>query len=136
MADVTFRTKIEPVKETPQNIVGDGLTTSIVHEEVPHTMFKAENGKPFTAEYFELGDTWEVFNEEVSTLEHFINRMIENGTIANSTTAVKKEIKKMEKLKNVEDESRTVVKIGVLASYIKHLNDIDGIRFNWRKYNG
>ena len=61
-------------------------------------------------------------------------KKIESGEIANDVKTVEKEIKKMEKMNHVKDESRKVVKIGTIASYIKHLNDVEGIRFNWRKY--
>jgi len=137
MADTVFRTK-EEVKEEPpkkENIVPDKQTVvESAKEPVPYTEYKAENGKPYTAKHFELGDNWEVFNEEVSIIEEYLNRKIDKGEIANDVKIIEKEIRKMEKLNNVKDEPRAVVKIATIASYIRFLNESDGIRINWRKY--
>lgn len=135
MNDVAVRTR--NVEETPkaENIVGKEVVTDTVHEEVPYTDYKAENGKPYLADHYKLGDTWEVFNEEISTIEDYVKRRMESGEMANSTKAVKDLIKSMEKMHNLKNEERTVVKLGVLASYVKFLNESEGYRFNWRKYN-
>ena len=135
MADVVFRSRLNVNQEQKnENIVGKEIQTGIVHEEVPYTEYHSENGKPYLAEYFKLGDNWEVFNEEVSTIEDYLQRKIDNGEIANEVKTIEKEIKKMEKLHNLKDEPRAVIKIGTIASYIKFLNDTEGIKFNYRKY--
>ena len=137
MSDVVFRKK-EEVKDEPvknQNIVEKEVATDIVKEPVPYTEYQAENGKPYLADLYSLGDSWEVFNEELRTIQHYIERKMDSGEIANSTKAVTEVIKKMEKLHNLKDEERTVVRLGTLASYIRFLNETEGIKFNWRKYN-
>jgi hypothetical protein len=135
MSDVTFRTRIDTYEEPKkEEVITKGFQTTIVHEEVPYTEYQTEHGKPYLADYYKLGDTWEVFNEEVSTIEDYLKRKIETGEIANDIETIKKEIKKMEKLNNLKDEPRTTIKLGTLNSYIKFLNDVDGVKFNWRKY--
>ena len=136
MNDVVFRTKQdvqEPAKN--ENIVGKEVQTERIHEAVPYTQFQNENGKPFLANYYDLGDNWEVFNEEISTIEDYLKRKVEVGEVADDIETIKKEIKRMEKLNNLKDEPRTTIKIGTVASYIKFLNDVDGVKFNWRKYS-
>ena len=137
MTDVVFRIKNE-VKEEPkqENIVGKEVVTDTVHEEIPYSDYKMENGKPYIADHYELGDNWEIFNEEISTIEDYVKRQMEKGEMSNSINAVKDLIKKMEKLHNLKNEERSVVKIGTISSYIKFLNEAEGYRFNWRKFNG
>ena len=135
MDDVVFRTKREEPKEVGnENIVPEEKTQSIIKEEVPYSDYLAENGKPYLADRFTLGDNWEIFSKELGLLEAYVKSRIKTGEIANSVKAVEKLVKQMEKMNNLKDEERTVVKLGVLASYIEFLNDTDGIKMNAVKY--
>lgn len=123
------------VEPPPENVVPEKQTVvDQVQEEVPFFDYKAEHGKPFLADYYKLGDHWDAFNQEISLINDYVTRKIEDGDIANSVSAVRKEIEKMEKLHNLKDEERTVIKVGTLASYIKFLNETEGIKFNYYKH--
>jgi len=96
--------------------------------DVPYTDHKEQNGHSYLVDYFDLGDTYEVFNDEISTIDSFMESRIKSGEIANTKKAVEKEIKLIEKLNNIKDEEREVVRIGVLAEYIKFLNSTKDIK--------
>jgi len=134
----TFRTKVEQGK--PERL-GEGKTPSVqsvVQVEVPYTDYAKEHNHPYTVDHFELGKYWAenegTFEKEVSLIEDYIQKKINSGEIANDVKTVKKELKKMEKLINIKDESRAVIKIGTLAAYIKFLNEGSNIKKDFAKY--
>lgn len=106
--------------------------------EVPFTDYKKMNQKPYLVDYLGLGDLWDDpqggYEEEVSTIEKYFAERIENGEIPNSISAVKNELKELEKINNLKHEERVSVKSGVLASYVKFLQETNGIHRNVRKY--
>jgi len=138
--DTTFRTKRTKqdgeIKEEKNEFIAPEkqVTTEKVHLDPPYLNYEAEHGKPYLANYYELGDYWEVFNQEIGLLGEYIDRKVNTGEIANSVEAVKKEIKKMEKLNGLRDEPRATVKLGILSAYIKFLNEADGVKLSSRKY--
>lgn len=134
MDDTTFKTRTVQEDKEPVHEAAEETTQSIIREEPPYTEYASENGVPYLAEHYQLGENWKVFSQEVNTLDHYIRRKINDGEIANTPKAVKKVIAGMEKLNNLKDEERTVIKLETLSAYINFLNEVDGIRFNWRKY--
>lgn len=96
--------------------------------EVPYLDHKAQNGHSYLVDYYDLGDNYEVFDEEIGVIESFMQGKIKSGEIANTKKAVEREIKLIERLNNIKDEEREVVRIGVLAEYIKFLNSTKNIK--------
>ena len=138
MTDVTFRSRIEP--EKPE-VLPEGKETTRgdeAKEEVPYLDYERENGHPHSVDYFKLGDTWTDpvggFPEEVALIEEYFQDKIDKGEIANSTNAIKEELKKMEKFTNLKKEERPLVKIETLAAYVKFLMETDKIKFNLSRY--
>lgn len=127
--DTTFRTKSEPSEPvTKIEASKDDSLHSTSEIEAPYTDYKTVNNHPYAVDYFKLGDNWEVFSDEVKTIESFMKDKIASGDIANTRQAVEREIKAMEKLHNVKDDERSVVKVGVLAQYIKFLTNTRNIK--------
>lgn len=104
------------------------LTLNDDSVDVPYTDYEASKGHPYTVDLYNLGDNYEVFNEEIKVIESFMQGKIKSGEIANTKKAVEREIKLIEKLNNIKDEEREVVRIGVLAEYIKFLNSTKNIK--------
>ena len=137
--DTTFRTKTDSADNKPAEFKETKgpktpLTTKV---EVPHTSYQAENGRPYTADHYDLGELWNegrAFNEEVGVIEEYIESKIRSGEWANDRKAVKRELAKIEKLTNMKDETRQAVKIGVVSEHIKFMNEVDGIKSNSAKY--
>ncbi|OFW53989.1 MAG: hypothetical protein A2163_07920 [Actinobacteria bacterium RBG_13_35_12] len=133
MTDTVFRTQQESAKE-PQIIGKEQDSQSIVEEQVPYLDYELEHGHPYTVDYFKLGDNWEVFDKELRTIDAYINGKIYEGSLANNVETIQKEIKRMEKMNNLKDEPRTVVKIDTLVSYVKFLMEADNIKHTLHKY--
>ena len=138
MADVVFREKREgkefsvgSEEKLPEG-KNTGVVRSPVEVEVPFTSYRQEKGKPLLVDYFKLGEYWDDpdggFEEEINTIEEYLRSKIEKGEIADTITAVEKELKKMEKINNLKDEERIVVKLGTLAAYAKFLREAKNIR--------
>jgi hypothetical protein len=107
-------------------------------EEVPYLDYQSAHAKPYTVEYFGLGDTWRDpeggYPKEIELLEGYIKDKIDSGELPNSVKAVGNRIKEIEKVNNLKNEERAVVKIGVITAYVKFLMETDGIKSNLKKY--
>ena len=132
-----FRTKTESKPER----AGKGKEPafqSTVKVEVPYNDYEAEHGQPYVVDHYELGDHWSEgmggYEQEVATIEGYIKDRIDSGELANNQKAVKVELKKMEKLTNVKDEPRAVVKVATITAHIKFLREAEGIRKDFAKY--
>lgn len=143
MTNTAFRTPAEPNVSPAEK----GLKTSKdTHSEidsnvpVPFKDYERTNGKPFTVDHYELSDTWMDkdggFGKEVAIIEAYLDSRINNGDVENSQEAIKKELKKIEKLTNMKDEGRIVIKIGNIAAYSEFLMKSENIKYNSKKYYG
>lgn len=136
MTDNVFRSST-PVStsstEAPTNVEAKSSTPGgIVDAEVPYLDYESSHGRPHTADYFELGDTWSDpeggFPKEVELIEDYVNEKIKSGEIGNSTQAVKILIKNMEKLTRVSDEVRPLVRVETIAAYIDFVRKTQNIK--------
>jgi hypothetical protein len=137
MADSVFRTRVEPDKE-PEVHAKETSSGTVTHVEPPYTDYETEHGKPYSAEYFQLGDTWNDpnggFAPELSLIEEFVSDRIRKGELPNNVKAVKEAIKKMEKVTNLSEYDAPIKKIEILSAYIKFLMTTDKIKFNIQRY--
>jgi len=138
MTSTTVRTKVESVGEERVGEGKDPDMQPIVEEVVPYTDYENKEGHPYTVDHFELGKYWDEgmggFESEVEIIEHYISKQIKSGEWANNQKTIKTELKKIEKLTNMKDETRPVVKIGIIAAHIKFLMETDGIKADFAKY--
>jgi hypothetical protein len=134
-----FRTKQnETSQPTTPDVAKESAKTSTTSIEVPFMDYEVEHSKPFSVDYFQLGDTWQDpdggFETEVTTIEKYLQDRIKSGEIANSMDAVKEVIKGVEKITNMKKEERPVVKISVIANYMRFLMDNDKIMSGLKHY--
>lgn len=141
MSDNVFKTKQSTSDAPPVSFPhsADKSTTSVVNDvEPPYLDYQSVNKKPFSVDYFELGDLWDDpdggFADEVSTVENYFKQLIESGEIENSPSAVKNKLKQIEKTVNTSKDERKVVRLGTIASYLRFLTETSGIRRNVKKY--
>jgi hypothetical protein len=121
-------TESKPVKASEQ-------AKPVVEVEPPYLDYTKVHNHPYLVDHLQLGDRWEEgFSSEVGLVESYIKGRIENGDIPNSLTAVKEEIKKLEKINNISKEERPVMKAGILSAYVKFLMEADKVKYNIRKY--
>lgn len=136
MSDTVFRTKQEaPVVEEPKIETKSEPTPGIVNDvELPY-LDKAEG---FLEEYFGIGTEWKdydaSFYPEVEKINTFIKLKIRNGEIPNDQEAVRDFLKGLEKTNNLKKESRSVVKLEVLANYTEFLMKNDKLKSNLKRY--
>jgi len=132
-----FRTPTEPTVDIKTE-AKDKTTVSTDKTIVPYKDYESENGRPFVAEYYKLGDTWNDpnggFSKEISLIQEFFNDRIEKGELPNNVEAIKEALKKMEKITNIDKNERPIVKIEVVSEYVKFLRNCDKIKFNLARY--
>lgn len=126
MSDTTFREKqttptgVEPKAEA--KISTQGSTTTI---EPPFLDYSREHGQPFVVEHFQLGDRWNDssggFFPEVTAIESYLAEQVTNREVENSLKAIKKRIKEIEKVTGMDKEDRKIIKLEVMADYVKFL---------------
>ena len=140
MTNTVFRTKNEPIAEQKLPEGKEPSRGSEVDVEVPYLDYEKANGQPYLAEYFKLGDTWNDseggFPQEIHKIRSYVEDKIQSGEVANSISAIKDLIKRMEKVNNLTKEERAVVKIEVLANYVEFLMKNEDIKRNLRRYSG
>lgn len=135
MVDTVFRSKQSDVKVETKPIVDTKQAKPIVNIEPPYLDYTKVHSHPYLVDHLQLGDRWEEgFSSEVGLVESYLQSKIENGDIPNSLTAVKNEVKRLEKLNNISKEERPVMKAGILSAYVKFLMEADKVKYNVKKY--
>ena len=123
------------VQEAPPKEVKIGPQSEIDdHVDVPY--LDAPN---FLEDYFQLGTQWKdadtVFAEDLHKIDVYMADLIDQGEIANSQSAVKEVLKKMEKMNNLTKEERAVVRLEVLGNYAEFLTKNDNLKSKLRRYS-
>lgn len=124
---------VEPeAKETKEVQVSHDDTTP------PFTGYKDVKGKPYVAEYYQLGKTWDDpnggFSEEISLIDTFFEDRIKKGELPNNVESVKEALRKMEKTVGVDKNERPLVKVEMISAYVKFLMEADKIKFDLARY--
>ena len=100
--------------------------------------YERSTSKPFSVDYFGLGDTWQEptggFPKEVKEIEDYFADKISSGDIENSIDAVKDRLKEILKITNMSKEGRNLIKVETVAAYIKFLRETDDIRQSVKRY--
>jgi hypothetical protein len=137
MSDLTFRGKQESPQEAPVE-VKDKVVVSVVNDvPVPYTGYEMEHGQPLVVDHYNLGNLWDrTFNNEVSTIESYLKSQVEAKEIENSIDSIKKHLKSIEKVTNMDKEDRMVVKLEVMAEYMKFMMKKNDIKHMVTRYAG
>lgn len=134
-----FRSKIEPSAPVAEKAIVSKAAVIESKVEPPYLDYHHEKGKPYIADYFELGELWQDkvggFKEELDTIGKYIQDEIEQGRLDNSTEAVKSLLKDMEKQIGNKTE-RTTIKIAQMAAFTEFLYKNRNIHSNANKYGG
>lgn len=134
MSETTFRAQQEAPQEVlPSKVKPESISVSKV--EVPFTSYRSENGGSYVSEHYEIGEMLKnSFAGEVGMIDSFLNNEVLEGRMENSVEAVKKKLKEIEKVTNMDKETRRVIKLEVLANYVKFLMKTDDIKKNITRY--
>ena len=134
MAEVTFRTAQTPREQHAEPITPaeEKVTTGTGKEDVPFLDYRRFNHKPFMADYYGIENIWDVdstITKEVETVEDYLKGQVEVGELKNDTEAVKKKIKKLEKMANIDDTERTSDKMRKLVAFINYQKELERIKY-------
>lgn len=134
MSDSVFRTAAAPSPTTTSSDSSSPDTSGTNRSsgvEVPYLDYQNEHKKPFSVDYFELGNLWDDrdggFKSEISIIEDYMYHLIGNGKISNSTGAVKEQIRSIEKQAGVNKTDTTVNRIAKITAFTKFLKDVEGL---------
>ena len=133
MIDSTFRAAkpapSESLKAEPKQAPDTTQTANSSEVPVPYLDYKNTNNKPFTVEYFELGNMWDDkdggFQSEINIIEDYMYHLIGDGQIANSTEAVAEKIKSLEKQAGIKKFDTTVNRIAKITAFTKFLKEVE-----------
>lgn len=141
MNSTTFRT-LQPKEREAEQPTPKATNAPVISEskvEVPYTEYENDKGVPYLVDHYELGSYWNDRNngfiEEIATIEDYLKNQAIKGEIDNSLKGVKNRLKEIEKVVGVKNESRVVVKLGMLSEYIKFLAKTDDIKKNIIRYD-
>ena len=137
--DNVFKRRVTPdvLDEKIPEAKRPDLTPVDTGVEIPFSEHE-KNGKPYTVSHYELSDTWDDpdggFTDEIGVMEKYLQQMIRKGELADTTSAAKRELKRIEKLTNMQHEDRKVVKLATIAAYMKFIMESDQAKHLFRKY--
>lgn len=135
MTDTVFRERQADIpKEEVRAISKNDPAPGIVNDvETPYL-----DTPEFLDNYFGIGTEWHdqdaSFYPEVEKIDSYIKSKIRSGEIANNQKDVTQFIKGMEKMNNLKNESRSVVKLEVLANYVDFLMKNEQLKSNLKRY--
>lgn len=135
MSDTVFKTReeVKQIEEAKPEVKTGPAPISSDNIEVPYT-----DAKDFLDKYFGIGTEWHDrdanFYPEVQTIDRYIKAKIDAGEISNDQKAVRGLLAGMEKLNNLKNESRSVVKLEILKNYIEFMMKNDSLKSNLRRY--
>lgn len=138
MPSVQFRDSTPPVASEPSTEHAD--VKGEVHSESDDssfTQYKGEQGHPYTAKYYgieNIYDEGDLFSDEISTVERYFRSKIESGALADTTQAIRDQIKSIEKVANIGKNEPTTMRISKLVAYVKFLQETDHLVKDQRKW--
>jgi hypothetical protein len=134
MADTVFRSKTDNqnTKEPEIKASTPGMA-DVTHVETPYL-----DTPNFLDSYFGIGTEWHdqdaSFYPEISKIDGFIKEKINAGEVGNNQSDVKEFLRGLLKLNNLQKESRSVVKLEVLANYVDFLSKNSKLKSNLKRY--
>lgn len=133
MTNIVARTIQEKPQEHTVEVKSDPVPGVINDVEVPYT-----DNEKFLDDYFKIGSEWRdqdaSFYPEVEKIDMYMRLKIRNGEMENSQKSVKEFLGKIEKLNDLKSETRSVVKLEVMANYVDFLMKNDHLKSNLKRY--
>lgn len=134
MTDTVFRSKEEVVEaKQPELKESHPALSDTTHIETPYL-----DSPDFLDKYFGIGEEWKDHDSamypELQKIDEYIASKIRNGEVANTQESVKNLLKGVEKLTDLKKESRSVVRLEVVANYIEFLMKNDNLKSNLKRY--
>lgn len=136
-----YRTPVSSEPSKPQESQGDGKEFHESEVMPPFTSYEKDKGKPYLVDHYELGSHWNdgdmysnAYKDEVTSINTYLEHLINTGEISNSIESVKETLKGIEKMVGIKKDSRTAVKVGLIAAHVEFLMKADNIKKTAGKY--
>lgn len=127
--DHTIEPEVEALKPS---VTAD--TPRTVDIEPPYTSYEGEKHHSYLVDHYELGESKDLFNDEIKNIDGYFKDQAEHGKINNKLSTIKGLIAKYEKMANIGKEERTVMKIAKLSAFIKFLRESEHINSEVSRY--
>jgi len=117
--------------------VADPAVRAETSVEPPYSEYETKKGKPFSVDYFDLGNYWnegELYNAEVKTIETYIDHLVKTGEVNNTIEAVKAKMKSVEKMIHSDPTDRKANRVALVAAHFEFLSKADEIKRNSAKF--
>ncbi len=121
--------EVEPLKPS---VTAD--TPRTVDIEPPYTSYEGEKHHSYLVDHYELGESKDLFENEIKTIDGYFKDQAEHGKIDNKLSTIKSLIAKYEKMANIGKEERTVMKIAKLSAFVKFLRESEHINSEVSRY--
>lgn len=134
-----FRKAIEPVEFIEPKVEEGERSITPTQEGVdtPIALYEQLKGKPYTAEYYEVGKIWDNpdldMKGDIKDIERYYVSKVQHNEVADGKDNFKKFIKSLEKAIGLTDLTPNTVRISKLAKYIKFMEEADKIDKKSRK---
>jgi hypothetical protein len=129
MTDSVFRTAQEQTEEQP--LPADAKVESSVKVSVPELLvsYEEDQGKPYVAKYFDVGDTWNKekgLERDIKEIDGFLKEQVSKGNLDNSTKAADQFIKELERKAGLSRYESVNNRISKLLAYIDFKRFVNG----------
>ena len=93
----------------------------VLLKDPPLSLYEQARKKPYSAEYFELGDTWDNWNtpKEFQVIEEFVKGEIKSQVLNDSVESYKEIVENLENKIGKRENERVWHRLDRLVSYIK-----------------
>ena len=130
MTNSVFRTSNTEAPEAPAP-KADGDTATVPDKvSVPNLFasYEEDQGKPYTAEYFELDHMWKQpeLKRDITEINEYIKEQVSKGKVDNSTKAVDQFLKEMERKAGLTRYESTNNRITKILAYIDFQRVVHG----------
>lgn len=130
MSNSVFREAKTEAVEAPVTPVEnlDVSTSSKVNVPDLFVSYEEDQGKPYTADYFELEHMWKQpeLKRDIQEINGYIKTQVESGKVGNSTKAVDQFLKEMERKAGLTRYESTNNRITKILAYIDFQRVVHG----------
>lgn len=129
-----------PVESRPTPTESKSDATGSVQSDsdtTTYSTYSSDQGHPYTAKYYgieNIYDEGDLFSDEIKTVEGYFKSKIESGALADTTQAIRDQIKGIEKVAGIGKNEPTTMRISKLVAYVKFLQETDHLVKDQRKW--
>lgn len=128
---VPVKESVETKPSEPSKPVSRDQTGVPSEVEAPYSEYEAKKGKPFSVDYFDLGNYWdhgELYQAEVKTIQTYLDHLVKSGEVNNTLEAVRAKMRSVEKMIHSDPTDRKANRVALMAAHFEFLAKADGIK--------